>query len=316
MKDVLITGGTGSFGSAFAKHLLDNVPSVHRVIVYSRGEHAQEEMERKLNDPRMRFFIGDVRDKDRLEMAMHNVDTVVHAAALKIVPVAEYNPTECVATNVTGTENVVKAALRAGVRRALLISTDKAVNPINLYGSTKLAAEKTFVAANNLSAGRCAFSVVRYGNVVGSRGSVIPLFKKLAAEGQPLPITDIEMTRFWITMNKAVNLVSRTIFLMEGGEIVIPKIPSMAVIDLVKAIYDPEDVDDVINIVGIRPGEKLHEVLMTADEARTASDEKGCYVIHRGKLPMSAGPPVAEGFVYASNTNDEWLTVEEMRKMI
>lgn len=312
MKDVLITGGTGSFGSAFVKHLLDNVQGLHRVIVYSRGEHAQEEMERELSDPRMRFFIGDVRDKDRLEMAMYNVDTVVHAAALKIVPIAEYNPTECVATNVTGTENVVKAALRTGVKRALLISTDKAVNPINLYGSTKLAAEKTFVAANNLSAGRCAFSVVRYGNVVGSRGSVIPLFKKLEAEGKKLPITDIEMTRFWITMNKAVNLVSRTLFLMEGGEIVIPKIPSMKIVDLAAAF----ELSNGIEVVGIRPGEKLHETLMTADEAFTATDEKGCYVIHHRGMSRHGGDLVPAGFVYASDTNDEWLSVEEMRKLV
>lgn len=311
MKEVLVTGGTGSFGSAFVRHLLANTDA-RRVIVYSRGEHAQEAMERELDDPRLRFFIGDVRDLDRLEMAMHNVDTVIHAAALKIVPIAEYNPTECTATNVTGTENVVKAALRTGVKRALLISTDKAVNPINLYGSTKLAAEKTFVAANNLSAGRCAFSVVRYGNVVGSRGSVIPLFKKLKEEGKPLPITDPNMTRFMITMNKAVNIVARTLFLMEGGEIVIPKIPSA----MVTEIADLIDPGGERRMIGIRPGEKVNEILMTSDEARTATDEKGCYVIHHKVIPQSAGPMVPDGFFYVSNLNEEWLHGDELKELL
>ncbi len=315
MRDILITGGTGSFGRAFVRHLTRPTftSSLHRIIVYSRGEHAQEDMAREFcDDRRLRFFIGDVRDKDRLEMAMRDVDTVVHAAALKIVPIAEYNPTECIATNVTGTENVVKAALRSGVARALLLSTDKAVNPINLYGSTKLAAEKTFCASNNLAAGRCAFSVVRYGNVVGSRGSVVPLFKKLAAEGKPLPITDPAMTRFWITMEQAIDLVHKTLWQMEGGEIVIPKIPSMKIIDLAKLIAPRLGYE----IVGIRPGEKLHECLITADEARTTTDEGDCYVIHSRGIHPDSGSVMKADFSYASNTNDQWLSEEQMEKLI
>jgi len=309
MKSVLITGGAGSFGKAFTKRILED-QSTRRVVIYSRGEHLQEDMQREIQDPRLRYFIGDVRDKDRLEMAMRNVDTVIHAAALKIVPVAEYNPTECVATNVTGTENVVRAALRTGVRRAILLSTDKAVNPINLYGATKLAAEKIFVAANNLAAGDCAFSVVRYGNVVGSRGSVIPLFIKCAEAKQPFPITDPLMTRFWITMDQAIDLVVATHWKMEGGEIVIPRIPSMKVVDLARAI----DASLPHNVVGIRPGEKVHECLLTADEARTTTNEGNCFVIHRDK--KAEGKYVQEGFVYESDTNDQWLTVDQLRMMI
>lgn len=315
MRDILITGGTGSFGRAFVRNLTRaNLPSSwHRIIIYSRGEHAQEDMAREFcGDPRLRFFIGDVRDKDRLEMAMRDVDTVVHAAALKIVPIAEYNPTECVATNVTGTENVVKAALRSGVRRALLLSTDKAVNPINLYGSTKLAAEKIFCASNSLAAGRCAFSVVRYGNVVGSRGSVVPLFKKLASEGKTLPITHPDMTRFWITMDQATALVHQSLWKMEGGEIAIPKIPSMKIVNLAKMIAPRIGIE----IVGIRPGEKIHECLITADEARMTTDEGDCYIIHTREKHPDSGPMVPDGFSYASNTNDKWLTDEEMEKLI
>jgi UDP-N-acetylglucosamine 4,6-dehydratase len=313
VKSLLITGGTGSFGRAFAKRILKlRYGSPFRLVIYSRGEHAQEDMARELNDDRLRFFIGDVRDKDRLEMAMRTVDTVVHTAALKIVPTAEYNPTECVATNVTGTENVVKAALRIGVRRSILLSTDKAVSPINLYGSTKLAAEKIFVASNNLAAGSAAFSVVRYGNVLGSRGSVVPFFKQCLAQGKPLPITDPEMTRFSITMDQAINLVLETLHLMEGGEIAIPKIPSMKIMDLAEAM-DPVGKRE---IVGIRPGEKIHECLLTADEARLTTNERNCFVIHNRKIAPSAGPKVDEGFSYSSNTNTEWLTPEQIRRMI
>ncbi len=308
MKSILVTGGTGSFGQAFTRYLLAHT-GCRRIAIYSRGEHLQETMAREIPDERLRFFIGDVRDLDRLEMAMRGVDTVVHAAALKVVPIAEYNPTECVATNVYGAENVVKAALRSGVERVLALSTDKAVNPINLYGATKLAAEKIFVAANALGAGSCRFGVVRYGNVVGSRGSVIPLFKKLASEGQALPITDSNMTRFWITMEQAVRLVADTLRTLEGREIVIPKIPSMRVTDLAEAINP----DGERMMIGIRPGEKIHECLMTEDESRFAIDIGDHYSVHpknegAGRLPT--------GFRYASDTNTEWLSVEQLRAMI
>jgi UDP-N-acetylglucosamine 4,6-dehydratase len=306
MKSVLITGGTGSFGRAFTKYLLAD-PECKRIVVYSRGEHAQEEMAAEIKDDRVRFFIGDVRDRHRLEIAMNGIKTVVHAAALKIVPTAEYNPTECVATNIGGAENVVLASIRTGVRRVIGLSTDKAVNPINLYGATKLAAEKIFLAANNLAGGQCLFSVVRYGNVVGSRGSVVPLFLKLAKEHKSLPVTDVRMTRFWIEMRGAINLVQLAYDNMQGREVFIPKIPSVKIIDLVTAL------NRSYHVVGIRPGEKLHETLVTEDEARHTVDCVDHYMIDASSnLPSE--DKVAEGFRYASDTNEEWLTVERLRE--
>lgn len=314
MKSILVTGGSGSFGQAFIRRLLSN-PDLDRIAVYSRGEHAQEEMSRQFRDERLRFFIGDVRDLSRLEMAMKGIDTIVHAAALKIVPTAEYNPTECIATNVTGAENVVKAALRSGVRSVVALSTDKAVNPINLYGASKLAAEKIFIAANALAAGSCHFNVVRYGNVSGSRGSVIPYFKKLQAEGKPLTVTHRDMTRFWITMDQSIDLVGRAMAI--SGEchslILVPKIPSIRILDLVEAVSGHRD---GYQMVGIRPGEKIHETLVTEDEARTTSDAgTECYIIHPS-LSVPLGSLVPRGFKYSSDTNTEWLSVEQLKGLI
>lgn len=307
MKSVLITGGSGSFGRAFTKYLLAD-PECKRIVVYSRGEHAQEEMANEIKDDRVRFFIGDVRDRHRLEIAMKGIETVVHAAALKIVPTAEYNPTECVATNIGGAENVVLAALRSGIKKVIALSTDKAVNPINLYGATKLAAEKIFIAANNLAGGKSLFSVVRYGNVVNSRGSVLPLFLKLAKEHKSLPITDERMTRFWIEMRGAIELVQLTHDNMKGREVFIPKIPSVKITDLAAAL------NRSYHVVGIRPGEKLHEVLVTQDEARHTEDCVDHYVIH----PYGIDPAdrVPDEFLYSSDMNNEWLTVEQLRESI
>lgn len=306
--EILVTGGTGSFGQAYVKRLLAE-PNIQRIVVYSRGEHQQEEMAAKFNDARLRFFIGDVRDKERLTLAMRGISTVVHAAALKIVPIAEYNPTECIATNVMGAQNVVLAALACGVKKVLGVSTDKAVNPVNLYGATKLCAEKTFIAANALSAGRTAFSVVRYGNVVGSRGSVVPLFKKLKEQGKPLTITDPEMTRFWITMDQAIDLVDLAIRTMRWNEIFIPKIPSMKVVDLADAI----DPNGQRMMVGIRPGEKIHECLIPEEE--NAYDGGDHYVILPPGLP-STKPKVERGWRYTSGTNDKWLSLDDLRRII
>jgi UDP-N-acetylglucosamine 4,6-dehydratase/5-epimerase len=306
MTRVLITGGTGSFGQAFTKHLLGT--KVGRVVIYSRGEHAQEEMARRFTDPRLRFFIGDVRDRKRLELAMHGIDTVVHAAALKIVPIAEYNPTECMATNVGGAENVVLAAISSGVGRVIALSTDKAVNPINLYGASKLSAEKIFIAANNLSAGRCRFSVVRYGNVAGSRGSVLPLFKALVAKGETImPITDERMTRFWITMDQAIALVNTCHTHMKGREVFIPRIPSIEIIDLALAMADG------YQLVGIRPGEKIHETLISEDEARLTLDHGNYFTITDQDdglgLPRMTGP-------YTSDNNPNFLSIKQLKEMI
>jgi UDP-N-acetylglucosamine 4,6-dehydratase/5-epimerase len=301
MKSVLITGGSGSFGQAFAQHLLGT--NAERIVIYSRGEHAQESMARRLGNGRIRYFIGDVRDRKRLELAMRGIDTVVHAAALKVVPIAEYNPTECIATNVGGAENVVMAAIAAGVKKVIALSTDKAVNPINLYGASKLCAEKIFIAANNLSAGKTLFTVVRYGNVVGSQGSVLPLFKKIAAEGGSLPITDTRMTRFWIKMDEAIALVNLAHREMKGREIFIPKIPSIKVTDLA------ESISVKWHISGIRPGEKLHEVLISEEEIPYAIDYPGYFVIdHKAK-------PNSMQLAYASNTNSRFLDRWQLKEM-
>jgi UDP-N-acetylglucosamine 4,6-dehydratase len=323
---VLITGGTGSFGRALARNLLTRgIP--RRLVIYSRDEQKQETMARELRAEfpammdRLRFFIGDVRDVSRLEIAMHDIDTVVHAAALKIVPTAEYNPFECILTNVHGAENVVMASLRSGVKKVLALSTDKAANPINLYGASKLAADKIMVAANNFTGSRgVRFSVVRYGNVIGSRGSVLPLFADLIARGaDSLPITDPRMTRFWITLTQGVEFVMSSLGLMQGGEIFVPKIPSMRITDLADAVAPKVR----HNIVGIRPGEKLHEVLVTEDDARVTLEMDDRYVIRPPQerwqpevLTRLGARPVAEGFRYSSEANPEWLTVDALIDLI
>lgn len=324
-KSVLVTGGTGSFGKRFVKTLLDRYdPS--RLIVFSRDELKQFEMEqefRDVGDGRLRFFIGDVRDRQRLEMAMRDVDYVVHAAALKQVPLAEYNPTECIRTNVLGAENVVQAALHCGVKNVVALSTDKAANPINLYGASKLASDKIFVAANNLS-GRAAtrFSVVRYGNVVGSRGSVIPMFQRLGREGaKALPITDGRMTRFWITLQQGVDFVLSCLKIARGGEIFVPKIPSMKIADLARCLAPGIPIE----VVGIRPGEKLHEVLITSDDARSTIELKDRYIIRPAfkfwsdgeeTRPAIEGLPVSDGFVFSSDRNDDWLDEQRLHRML
>ncbi len=322
-KSILVTGGTGSFGQRF----VDTIVSQHRprrLIVFSRDEAKQYEMAQRFDMvryPFLRYFIGDVRDADRLEMAMRDIDIVIHAAALKHVPVAEYNPFECIHTNVLGAENVVRAAIRSGVKQTLALSTDKACSPINLYGASKLAADKIFVAANNLSPkDGTQFSVVRYGNVLGSRGSVAPLFQRLVREGADhLPITDARMTRFWITLQNGVDFVLSCIDQMVGGEIFVPKIPSMRVVDLARAIGPslPH------KMVGIRPGEKLHEVLITEDDARNTLELEDRYIIQpvfqywtRQRLASDAARAVDESFRYASDTNENWLDPAQLARLM
>jgi len=319
-KVVLITGGTGSFGRAFSRVVLERYP-IRKLIIFSRDEAKQYEMQ---NDPalrsdgRLRFFIGDVRDVDRLEMAFRDVDYVVHAAALKQIPAAEYNPFECIRTNVHGAENVVTAAIRTDVQKVIALSTDKAASPINLYGASKLASDKIFVAAKNLAGtGAPIFAVVRYGNVIGSRGSVIPFFqRKMREKAGTLPITDERMTRFWITLEQGVNFVLSCLGMMYGGEIFVPKIPSMGIMELAAAMA-PET---PIEVVGIRPGEKLHELMITEDEARSTVELTDRYIIlppyHRDEQYGGAATPVPDGFCYASNTNKVSLTLKDMRALI
>jgi len=315
---ILITGGTGSFGAAFARCALPHLGAGDRLVIYSRDEQKQATLERELQHDALRFFVGDVRDRDRLELAMRGIDMVIHAAAMKIIPTCERDPFECVHTNIIGAENVARAALRYGVSKVIALSTDKAAAPLNLYGATKLAAEKLFMAANTVAAGVTHYSVVRYGNVVGSRGSVIPLFKALAREGKPLPITHPEMTRFWITLDQAVAFVLSSAQMMRGAEVFIPKLPSMRIVDLARAVEEPRDFRADFKaaehpIIGIRPGEKLHETLLTEDEARTAFELDDRYVItHRADIAKR----VPEGFAYRSNTNDRWLSVAELQEMI
>jgi UDP-N-acetylglucosamine 4,6-dehydratase len=307
---VLVTGGTGSFGRRFVRTLLAH-RRPKRVIVFSRDEQKQYEMEHAFGaNAALRFFIGDVRDADRLEMAMREVDIVVHAAALKHVPTAEYNPFECIRTNVHGAENVVRAALRCSVKRVVALSTDKAVNPINLYGASKLAADKIFVAANNLAGSLpTRFAVVRYGNVVGSRGSVIPLFRRIIAEGaRTVPITDPRMTRFWVTLQQGVDFVISCLTVMHGGEIFVPKIPSMKIVDVAR-LMAPQARQE---IVGIRPGEKLHEALLTEDDARMAFALPDRYVIEPSfafwsREKYADRTVLPESFRYTSDNNAEWL---------
>ena len=312
--NIMITGGTGSFGNALAARLL-TYANPARVVIMSRDEHKQYEMQIKpefANHPALRFFIGDVRDQSRLELAMRDVDYVVHAAALKQIPAAEYNPFECIHTNVLGAQNVVHAAIHAGVKRVIALSTDKAANPLNLYGASKLASDKIFVAGNHLSgSAKTRFSVVRYGNVVGSRGSVIPFFRKLVEEGaDSLPITDERMTRFWITLSQGVDFVLSCLEIMHGGEIFVPKIPSMRVMDIAKAVAPNKP----HRVVGIRPGEKLHEMMITEDDARHTIEMPDRYVSEPAFNWWSREPymdrnfkPVPEGFQYSSDSNDEWI---------
>lgn len=308
-KTVLLTGGTGSFGKMFASLLLKE-SSPKKLIIFSRDELKQHEMQTGgWNDPRLRFFIGDVRDVDRLRRAMHEVDVVVHAAALKQVPACEYNPIEAVQTNINGAKNVIEAALDRGVSRVLALSTDKAVNPVNLYGATKLVAEKLFVQANAYAGSSpTRFACVRYGNVVGSRGSVVPLFKKQRETGR-ITITDDRMTRFWITLDQGVRFVLRCIEAMTGGEVFVPKIPSTRIVDMAEILAPGCQVD----VIGIRPGEKVHEVLVSEDEARHAVEVDGMYVIKPSHAWWPAGSwcegkTLPEGFRYASDTNTEWLS--------
>ena len=320
---ILVTGGTGSFGKRFIKTVLERYkPS--RLIVYSRDELKQFEMGMELpvaKHPALRYFIGDVRDAGRLEMAMRGVDIVIHAAALKQVPTAEYNPFECIATNVHGAENVVNAAIRTGVKRVVALSTDKAANPINLYGASKLASDKIFIAANHLAgADGCRFGVVRYGNVIGSRGSVIPFFRKLANQGATeLPITDERMTRFLITLQQGVNFVLSSMSLMRGGEIFVPKIPSIKITDVAHAIAPKLPT----KVVGIRPGEKLHEVMITEEDAWTTWELTDRYVIEPSHVHWEAKRPaiphaqrVAEGFRYDSKNNSEWLPGDSLNNIL
>jgi len=315
---VLVTGGTGSFGKKFIHTLLvKHNPA--KVIIFSRDELKQHEMRMAgFNQPILRYFIGDVRDQDRLRRAMQGVDIVVHAAALKQVPACEYNPKEAIKTNINGTSNVVEAALDAGVKKVLALSTDKAVNPVNLYGATKLAAEKLAVQSNAYAGGReTRISCVRYGNVVGSRGSVVPKFLQQRASGK-LTVTDERMTRFWITLDQGVNFVIRCIEQMHGGEVFVPKIPSTTIVALARAIAPDAEID----FIGIRAGEKLHEVLISEDEARSTVELEDMFVVQPATSPWfgyeweDEGKPLPDGFRYASNTNEDWLTAEQIEAII
>ena len=326
-KDILITGGTGSFGHRYALTLLEKY-SLKRLVIFSRDELKQYDMEmlfeknKNYNPKIMRFFIGDVRDESRLKEAMRDIDVVIHAAALKQVPAAEYNPMECIKTNIHGAENIIKAALTNNVSKVIALSTDKAANPINLYGATKLASDKLFVAANNMSGGRTKFSVVRYGNVVGSRGSVVPLFERLIGDGaHQLPITHDKMTRFWITLQEGVDFVLKNIERMQGGEIFVPKIASIRITELAEAMAP----NLPIKIIGIRPGEKMHEVMCPADDSHLTIEFDDHFVItpsisffsrdndFTSNLLGEAGVAVDQGVEYNSGTNPHFLTVDEIK---
>ena len=314
---ILVTGGTGSFGKAFIRYALDNL-NPRRIVIYSRDELKQYEARQLFaDDPRLRWFIGDIRDQARLRRAMHEVDFVVHAAALKQVDTAEYNPFEYVQTNIVGSQNVVEASIDAGVKKVVALSTDKASSPLNLYGATKLAADKLFQSANHYAASYVTrFSVVRYGTVMGSRGSVIPFFRKLAAEGKPMPVTDSRMTRFWITLPQAVEFVVDSFEQMQGGELYVPRIPSMKILDLVEAIAPGAETYEI----GIRPGEKLHEEMISLDDARRTLRLGDRYVV----LPTIAnwgftppeGDALPDGFAYQSDSNDLWLDAQGIRDVL
>ncbi len=314
---ILITGGTGSFGKAFVDHALKNLEP-RRIVIFSRDELKQYEMRNQFNDdPRLRFFIGDVRDRARLTRAMHGVDYVIHAAALKQVDTAEYNPFEYVQTNVIGSQNVVEAAIDSGVRKVVALSTDKASSPINMYGATKLTADKLFISANHYAASYVTrFCVVRYGNVMGSRGSVIPFFLSLAERGESIPITDVRMTRFWISLPQAVEFVVDSFDRMSGGELYVPRIPSMKIVDLAEALAPGCPITEI----GIRPGEKLHEEMISADDSRRTLELEDHYIVNPvlggWGYQAPAGKPVADGFAYRSNTNDQWLDIEQLRALV
>jgi UDP-N-acetylglucosamine 4,6-dehydratase len=323
-KNILITGGTGSFGKKYTKALLERYKP-NKIIIYSRDETKQYDMSLEYSDKCMRYFIGDVRDADRLKKAMKDVDYVIHAAALKHVPIAEYNPMECIKTNIYGAQNVIDAALDNGVSKIIALSTDKAANPVSLYGATKLASDKLFVAANNLVGTQdIQFSVVRYGNVIGSRGSVVPFFQKLLKEGSSfLPITDEKMTRFFITLDDGVNFVLENFSRMQGGEIFVPKIPSMQMVDLADAMAPTLD----RKIIGIRPGEKLHEIMCPADDSHLTFEFENHFVIaptitftnkrdYDKNILGEVGKKVLQGFEYNSGNNTEWLTKNELLKLI
>ena len=314
---ILVTGGTGSFGKAFIRQALDTLRP-ERIVIFSRDELKQYEARQLFeDDARLRWFIGDIRDQHRLKRAMHGVDYVVHAAALKQVDTAEYNPFEFIQTNIIGSQNVIEASIDAGVKKIIALSTDKASSPLNLYGATKLAADKLFQSANHYASGyETRFSVVRYGNVMGSRGSVIPFFRQLALQGKPLPITDTRMTRFWITLPQAVKFVVDSFDLMRGGELYVPRIPSMKLTDLVAAVAPGAEIYEI----GVRPGEKLHEEMISEDDSRRTLRIGDRYVV----LPTIAewgftppeGTPFEEGVAYRSNTNDLWLSADDMRALI
>ena len=311
-KKVLITGGTGTLGKELTKQLLDSDKYIKKIYIYSRDEYKQSEMKKEFeNNPKLSFFIGDIRDKDRLYRAFNEIDYVIHTAAQKHVPSCEYNPFEAVKTNVIGSANIIDAAIDRKVEKVLAISTDKAVNPINLYGCTKACMEKMFIDGNNYSGdNETIFSIVRYGNVIGSRGSVIPFFKKIAKEGGKFPLTDNEMTRFWTTIDNAAKFVLDSLEIMEGQEIFIPKLPTLKIIDLIKAIKE----DAEIEIIGLRKGEKIHETLVSHEESRNIVNYDTFYKLYYGKLPELWINH--NQFTYASNNENNILSIEEMRKLL
>ena len=314
---VLITGGTGSLGKSLVEYFL-NETKVRRIAVFSRDELKQHNMRQHFqDDPRLRWFLGDVRDIERLKRALHKVDYVIHAAALKQVDTGEYNPMEFIKTNVLGSQNLIDAAIETGVKRVVALSTDKASSPINLYGATKLTADKLFVAANNYSHGYgTSFSVVRYGNVMGSRGSVIPFFQQLASQGKPLPITDLRMTRFWISIESAVKFVIDSLEMMTGGELYVPKIPSMKIIDLAHAVAPNAKIEEI----GMRPGEKLHEEMISADDSRRTIILENRYlvtpVVAEWGYNAPKGELMVEGSPYRSDTNDLWMSQNDIKNFI
>ncbi len=323
-KTILITGGTGSFGKKFTKIVLDKYPDIQKIIIFSRDEYKQFVMQNmpefQLHKDKLRFFLGDVRDKERLMRAFENVDIVIHAAALKQVPACEYNPFEAVKTNVIGAQNIINAAIDCGVKKVVALSTDKACAPINLYGATKLCSDKLFIAGNSYTGFKdTKFAVVRYGNVAGSRGSVIPFFQKLVAEGaKELPVTDIRMTRFWLKLEQAVEMVLEALKSMKGGELYVKKIPSMKITDLAKAIAPNLPIKEV----GIRPGEKIHEQMITKEDARNTIELEDYYIIlpqifpEKIQIMYPNAKFVENDFEYHSGNNDQWLTIEQMRDLI
>lgn len=314
---ILITGGTGTLGKSLVENLLKE-SNIRRIAIFSRDELKQHDLRIHFkNDPRLRWFLGDIRDLERLKRALHGVDFVIHAAALKQVDTGEYNPMEFIKTNVLGSQNVIDASIDAGVKRVVALSTDKASSPINLYGATKLTADKLFVAANNYSYKYgTTFSVVRYGNVMGSRGSVIPYFKDLAEQGKPLPVTDLRMTRFWISVGDAVKFVLDSLEMMTGGELYVPRIPSIKIIDLAHAVSSESKLEEI----GMRPGEKLHEEMISSDDSRRTIVLENRFVVTPVVAEWGYKPPVGEfmpeGQAYRSDTNDKWMSTSDIKKFI